>query len=98
VRIFLSPKDNLHLPVLKVLNDVGGSLGSYDALEQVKSYYPQLTPDKLGSRLDSGEIRLNNRMRWSRFDLVLSGDVERGTGRTWPRRASLANLTRLASP
>ena len=83
VRLPLPPKDNLHLPVLKVLNDAGGSLGSHDALEQVKSYYPQLTPDELASRLDSGENRLNNRIRWSRFDLVLSGDVERGTGGTW---------------
>ena len=83
MRVPLPPKDNLHLPVLKVLNDAGGSLVSRDALEKVKGYYPQLTPDDLASRLDSGENRLNNRIRWSRFDLVLTGDVERATGGTW---------------
>lgn len=79
----LPPKDNMHLPLLKALNDAGGSLSAHDAMEQVKKYYKELTPDDLAGRLDSGGNRLNNRIRWAKQDLVLSGDCERSTTGIW---------------
>lgn len=54
-----------------------------DAFERVKKYYDQLTPEDIASRLDSGGNRLNNRIQWSRQDLVLSGDVERSQNGIW---------------
>lgn len=79
----LPVKENLHLPLLKVLSDAGGSLSSHDAIEQVKKYYPRLAPEDLASRLDSGGNRLNNRIRWAKQDLVLAGEVERSTSGIW---------------
>ena len=79
----LPSKDNIHLPLLKALNDAGGTLSSHDAIEAVKKYYPQLTPEDLASRLDSGGNRLINRIRWAKQDLVLTNDVERSTSGIW---------------
>ena len=76
-------KDNIHLPILKALNDAGGSLSKHDAIEQVKKFYPELTPEDLASRLDSGGNRLSNRIGWARQDLVLMGDVERSLTGIW---------------
>ncbi|MDG6980826.1 MAG: winged helix-turn-helix domain-containing protein [Nitrososphaerota archaeon] len=71
------------MPVLKVINDAGGSLPMRDTFERVKKYYDQLTPDDIASRLDSGGNRLNNRIQWARQDLVLSEDVERSSSGIW---------------
>ncbi len=79
----LPPKDNIHLPLLKVMAEAGGSLSAHDAIQQVKRFYPDLTPEDLASRLDSGGNRLNNRIQWARQDLVLTGDSERGTTGIW---------------
>jgi restriction system protein len=79
----LPSKDNIHLPLLKVLNDAGGTLSSHDAIEQVKMLYPQLAPEDIASRLDSGGNRLVNRIRWAKQDLVLKGEIERSKGGIW---------------
>lgn len=79
----LPPKDNIHLPLLKVMAEAGGSLAAHDAIQQVRKFYPDLTPDDLASRLDSGGNRFNNRIQWARQDLVLTGDSERSTTGIW---------------
>lgn len=79
----LPPKDNIHLPLLKILNDAGGSMGSHEVMQQVRKFYPDLTPEDLASRLDSGGNRLNNRIQWAKQDLVLTGDLDRSTTGMW---------------
>jgi restriction system protein len=79
----LPTKDNLHLPLLKVLNDAGGSLSTQDAIRKVKEQYHDLTPDDLASRLDSGVNRLNNRIMWAKQDKVLTREIESGGRGVW---------------
>jgi restriction system protein len=76
----LPNKDNLHLPLLKVLSDMGGTGVARDVVEKVKKSYPKLTPDDIASTLESGGNRLNNRIRWAKQDLVISGDIDATTG------------------
>jgi restriction system protein len=81
--VALPTKESIHLPLLKVLDEAGGSLGSRDAIQAAKKYFPELTPDDLASRLDSGGNRLNNRIRWARQDLVLSGEIDGSNPGIW---------------
>lgn len=51
-----------------------------EAVLKVKGYYPEITPEDMASTLDSGGNRLNNRIRWAKQDLVLSGDIDDSAG------------------
>lgn len=79
----LPTKNNIHLPLLKVLDEAGGELSARDAMQKVKGYFPELTPDDLASLIDSGENRLNNRIRWAKVDLVLESEVDGSKPGSW---------------
>jgi restriction system protein len=81
MQLALPSKDNLHLPLLKVLSSAKeGSMLAREAVLKVKSFYPEITPEDMASTLDSGGNRLNNRIRWAKQDLVLSGDIDDSAG------------------
>lgn len=79
----LPSRENIQLPLLKVLADASGSLSAREATERVKRHYPKLTPEDLASRLDSGGNRLYNRIAWARKDLVFTGEIDGATIGLW---------------
>jgi restriction system protein len=85
MQLALPNKDNLHLPLLKVISNAKeGSMIAREAVLKVKGFYPEITPEDMASTLDSGGNRLNNRIRWAKQDLVLSGDIDDSAGwGTW---------------
>ena len=76
-------EDNIELPLLKVLNDAGGSLSIRDAIAKTKDFYPELTDEEKASMLVSGKNRLNNRIAWCRQKLVEKGEIDASTRGTW---------------
>jgi restriction system protein len=79
----LPTKSNIHLPLLKTLEENGGSLAIADAIVKTKEKYPRLTEEAKASTLGSGQNRLNNRIEWARLDLVHSGDMDGSKTGIW---------------
>jgi restriction system protein len=84
----LPPEQNIRLPLLKVLDENGGGLPIHDAINKVtERYFAELGDDAKTSRLDSGQLRWQNRVEWARFRLIQSGELdgsERGFWRITP--------------
>jgi restriction system protein len=71
---------NIQLPLLKVLDEAGGSLSLHDTLIKVKKKYTELTDEAKASLTSTQENRLNNRIAWARQQLVDIGELD-GTQR-----------------
>lgn len=76
-------RENIHLPVLKVINDAGGSVRPSEAISKVMELYPAMTDVDKASRTPNGQNRINLRIRWARKDLVLDGYVDGSTYGIW---------------
>lgn len=87
--MLLPPERNIRLPLLKVLDENGGQLPMGDAISRVtQKYFPELTDEAKTSRLDSGQLRWQNRVEWARFKLIQSGEIDgsvRGVWRMTPK-------------
>ena len=55
-------EDNLRLPLLKVLNDAGGSLDRLEAMRRVIPFYLEMKPEDLKTETDIGKNALNHRI------------------------------------
>ena len=78
----LPTRMNIHLPLLKTLEENGGSLPIREAITKTKEKY-KLTEEAMASNLASGQNRLNNRIEWARMDLVSSGDLDGSKTGIW---------------
>lgn len=77
------PQEEYELPILRFLEDMGGSAPSRDVIdgvgEALKSKFS--TTDK--QYLKSGKIRWKNRVQWARFELIKRGELEPVSQRGW---------------
>jgi len=75
--------------LLKVLDESGGQLSIDEAIKRVtEKYFPELADEAKASRLDSGQLRWQNRVEWARFKLIQSGEIDgsvRGVWRITPK-------------
>lgn len=67
---------NIELPLLKEIDEAGGSLRGRDAVARVEKYFPELTDEDKASTLESGGNRWVNRVQWVRQSLVLKGELD----------------------
>jgi restriction system protein len=82
--LLLPPERNIRLPLLKVLDESGGQLSIHDAISRVtENYFPDLTDEAKASRLDSGQLRWQNRVEWARFKLIQSGELDGSLRGVW---------------
>jgi restriction system protein len=83
-RLLLPPERNVKLPLLKVLDENGGQLPIHEAIIKVtEKYFPELTDEAKTSRLDSGQLRWQNRVEWARFKLIQSGEMDGSVHGVW---------------
>ena len=75
--------ESMELALLKKIESSGGSLEVQKAIWELPLYFPELTNDELSVRLDSGDIRWANRVRWARQSLVQKGEMDRTTYGVW---------------
>jgi len=73
----------MELPLLKVIADNGGQLTMEPAVKSVTALYDRLTKEDLESRLDSGELKWKNRVRWVRLSLVQKGELDNSVAGMW---------------
>lgn len=82
--MLLPPERNIRLPLLKVLDESGGQLSISEAISKVtERYFSELTDDAKISRLDSGQLRWQNRVEWARFKLIQAGELDRSNRGDW---------------
>ncbi len=73
----------MELPLLKVIADNGGELTMEPAVKGVTGLYDRLTKEDVESRLDSGELKWKNRVRWVRLALVRKGELDNTVAGVW---------------
>ncbi|MDA8193785.1 MAG: AAA family ATPase [Thermaerobacter sp.] len=56
-------RKSIWIPLLKVLDEAGGSLKPATAVERVEKYFPELTPE------DKQYVTAHGRLRWSQHDV-----------------------------
>lgn len=89
----LPTQTEVEIPLLRVLENLGGEAEPKDVYGPVASFFPQLTPEDLSARMDSGQ----------RIHLVI-GVVERSRGTldncagVSPRRRSRIALSPVVIP
>ena len=71
------------LAVLKEIENNKGSVDSQTVIWNLTKYFPETTKEELSSRLDSGQLRWANRMRWARQKLVQKGDLDSSVRGIW---------------
>src|SRR3954468_13162079 len=98
------PKQSeIELPLLKMLNQLGGKAEPKELYPRIAEVFPQLTEEDLTVRLPSSRstCRWHNLVQWSRQKLVEKGELDgssRGVWKLTPRgraraSGSAANVT-----
>lgn len=80
------PKQNeIELPLLKVLNEIGGKAEPKELYPRLAKIFTQLTEEDLAARLPSSPstFRWHNLVQWSRQKLVEKGEIDGSTRGVW---------------
>jgi restriction system protein len=65
----------LEIPLLEVLQALGGQARAEDIYPRLSERFPKLTEDDLASTLKHGQRKWQNRIQWTRQSLVTAGDM-----------------------
>jgi restriction system protein len=65
----------VEVPLLEVLEELGGQARPKDVYPRLTGRFPQLTPEDLAARLKNGEMKWHNRIQWARQALITAGDM-----------------------
>ena len=79
----LPKQSEMHLPLLAVLDDLGGHGKPAEIYPRVTARFPQLTDEDLVERLPGGESRWTNRIQWVRQALITAGDMTSPSRGIW---------------
>ena len=81
---FPTQKD-VEIPLLRVLEKLGGEGKPQEIYPRVAKYFPQLTEDDLKERLSSSPhtFKWRNLIQWARQSLVDSGEIDGSTHGVW---------------
>src|SRR5207244_10246451 len=71
------------LALLKEIENNRDSVDAQTAIWSLTKYFPETTKDELSSRLDSGQLRWANRVRWARQKLVQKGQLDSSVRGIW---------------
>ena len=77
----IPPQADIELPLLEVLEALGGQAKPKQVYPLVTSRFPGLTEEDLAAKLKHGERKWFNRIQWVRQSLITAGDMacpERG--------------------
>lgn len=80
------PSNGYRLPILRVLNELGGSAPANKVIEKVYDIVKgNLTYNDV-NEINSGEVAWRNRLRWCKLSMVNDGDLvkmPKGSGGIW---------------
>ncbi|MBU4492415.1 MAG: restriction endonuclease [Euryarchaeota archaeon] len=81
----LSLQKDIEVPLLEVevLVELGGQGKPKDIYPPVTKKFPQIRPEDIAERLDSGSNRWTNRIQWVRQKLVEKGEIDRSAHGLW---------------
>ncbi|WP_054974959.1 restriction endonuclease [Paenibacillus sp. A3] len=65
----------IEIPLLRVLESLGGKGKPKEIYQRVTTLFPELTPDELEEKIESGGNKWTNRIQWVRMKLITKGDV-----------------------
>ncbi len=74
-------QEEIELPLLQALVELGGSARPKDVYPRVAARFPGMTEEDKAERLKHGERKWMNRIQWARMALITAGDMsspERG--------------------
>lgn len=90
----LPSRADIHPVLRRVLRDFGGQARPRDVIPAVVAAFPQITDEELAEKEANGRgTKLENRIRWARQDLLISGHIdgsERGVWKLTPKGAAAA--------
>ena len=66
---------DIQVPLLEVLNDIGGQGTTTEIYSLVTKKFSQITEKDLLEKVSKGESKWNNRIRWVRQDLKNKGEL-----------------------
>lgn len=81
----LPKQSEIELPLLKVLNQLGGKAEPKELYPKIAEMFPELTEEDLTARLASSPstFRWRNLVQWSRQKLVEKGEIDGSTRGVW---------------
>jgi hypothetical protein len=75
---------DIEIPLLQVLIAAGGRARAQEAIEQVTTYFPDLTPEDLTMKQPSGsDLKWRNMVAWVRNTLCDQGAIDRTVRGVW---------------
>lgn len=75
---------DLEVPLLRLIEDLGGEAKPKDLYEPLASQFPQITLSDLAKRMEStGAPKWENHVQWVRQKLVENGDLDDAIRGTW---------------
>ena len=89
----------LEVPLLQVLDELGGEALPRDIYPKLAERYPQLTEQDLQERMESGNVRWANHVQWVRERLKQNGELDGSVPGVWKlTEAGRARLRRGEAP
>ena len=79
----MPPQAEIEIPLLEILRDLGGEARPKEVYELLTARFPQLTEEDLSATLKHGEKKWQNRIQWTRQDLIHSGDMAKPRHGIW---------------
>jgi len=91
----LPTQTEVEIPLLRVIESLGGEAMPRDVYGPVAKYFPQLTEEDLAARMDSGPRKWWNHVQWARQRLVEKQEIDGSVRGVW--RITPLGRTRLGS-
>jgi restriction system protein len=71
----LPPQPDIEVPLLEVLQRLGGQARPKEVYPLITARFPSITPEDLAERLKHGERKWHNRIQWTRQALIEAGQM-----------------------
>jgi restriction system protein len=94
--VSLPTQTEVEIPLLRVIGQLGGEAAPRDVYGPVAAFFPQLTPEDLSARMDSGAMKWWNHVQWARQRLLEKKEIDGSVRGVW--RLTDLGRARLTSP
>lgn len=79
----LPKQSEIEIPLLKTLNEIGGSGTPQEIYPRVTKFFPNLTDADLAETVSTGGNKWKNRIQWVRQRLISQGEMESPSHGVW---------------
>ena len=76
-------KEEIEVPILMELDAMGGKATTRDIYRRVTLHFPQISAEELKQKLQSGDKKWPNLVRWARLRLVQNGELSSPSRGVW---------------